>query len=289
MTRAPGSSPFADWLGPAPRPPLWHLPAGLGLVFAVWAGWTSLLLRLAGAEGWPLDSAVDPVGIAFLLASLAGLWPAVWAALRLLERARLAPLLAAPGTAPVRWFARGLALGLATAAASALLATAVAGPPARTAMAPGAWLLWALPIALLTLAQASGEELLFRGWLTRLLARRWRRPVVWAGLPSLAFAALHYQPGPEGALIVAGAGLFGLAAAVLLWRSGTLAPAMGLHAGINLPGLVLVGLEGPLSGALLWSWDADAALAVTACGAGAAFALFTAVLTPALGRADRRR
>ena len=93
MTRAPGSSPFADWLGPAPRPPLWHLPAAAQhLTQAGWSGgvarlavvvWALVDLGLAAAVLWRPRAAhacraMVAVSLVYLLAATL-VTPHLWA------------------------------------------------------------------------------------------------------------------------------------------------------------------------------------------------------------------
>ena len=286
---APRPGAFGAWIGAGPRPPLWHLPAGLVLVLALWAGWTALVTAAFPGPGLPGDAARSPAGVALVLASLAGLWPAVAAAAWLLGEGAPARLLAAPGRPALAGAGGGILLGLGVALASGLVAILVAGPPRHGGIAPVTWLVWALPLAGLVLLQASGEEVLFRGWMLRLLARRARRPIVWAGLPALAFAALHVQPGPLGLVPAATAGLVGLAAAVLVRRAGGPAPAMGLHAGLNLPALLVAGPDGPLAGALLLRWPPSAGPALLWTGFATAAVLLAVLLAAPPGRGPPRR
>jgi len=287
MARRPEG--FAAWIGPGPRPPLWHLLAGLALVLALWTGWSALLATALSGLAPPGDAARSPAGVALVLASLAGLWPAVAIAAWLLGEGPPARLMAGPGRPLLSGARAGLALGLAVALAAGLLGGLIAGPPQRTGLSPGDWLVWAVPLAGLVLLQASGEELLFRGWMLRLLARRMRSPALWGGLPALAFAALHVQPGPLGLVPAVTAGLVGLAGAVLVWRAGGPAPAMGLHAGLNLPALLVAGPDGPLAGALALRWPPCAGPAVMWTGLAAAAVLLALVLAAPTGRARSPR
>jgi hypothetical protein len=51
-------------------------------------------------------------------------------------------------------------------------------------------------------------------------------------------------------------GCFGLSAAVLVWRTGGLSAAIGLHTGLNLASLTIAGAPGPLSGLQLYTYVA---------------------------------
>lgn len=288
------------------RPPLRAVPLGLLLILAAWVAWTVLLLAapvlwriLGGADPATAVASVQvglqqahPGAVALLLAGFGGLWPGVWLAMRVANREPAGRLLAPRGERRAAEFAAGLGLGLAACAATLLPVWLAAGAPVRTELPWPVWAGWLAPLALLILVQAGGEELVFRGWLTRTLAQRSPNPLVWAGLPSLAFGLAHYAPGLPGAsgpLYVATTTVFGLTAAALVWRTGGLAAAIGLHAGINLSGLTLVGLDGVLPGARLWSYPADLGERLLVADLAASVLLLAVVLSPLcpVGRAPR--
>ncbi len=101
-----------------------------------------------------------------------------------------------------------------------------------------------LPLSLpLLMIQVSAEELLFRGYIQSQLAARFQNPLIWLFVPSLVFGALHYDTQTAGAnawALALSATLFGLAAADLTARAGTLAPAIALHFFINFTSLIYV-------------------------------------------------
>ncbi|WP_243470744.1 CPBP family intramembrane glutamic endopeptidase [Ruegeria denitrificans] len=129
-------------------------------------------------------------------------------------------------------------------------------------LALSTWLLL-LPVSVIAvLIQTSAEEILFRGYIQQSLAARFRSPVIWMGLPSVLFAAGHYAPGVTGenALLVAlWACIFGLLAADLTARSGTLGPAIALHFLNNAVALLFVSLPETLSGLALYLLPVDMA------------------------------
>lgn len=84
------------------------------------------------------------------------------------------------------------------------------------------------------LTAAVCEEVLFRGLLLQLLRRRsgWRSAIVWS---AVLFALYHLNP-----VVLLPVGLVGMYLALLVWRSGSLYPAIVAHAFNN--GLALFGL-----------------------------------------------
>ncbi|MEL7280360.1 MAG: CPBP family intramembrane glutamic endopeptidase [Pseudomonadota bacterium] len=121
----------------------------------------------------------------------------------------------------------------------------------------GPWLLllvFALPLVLI---QISAEELVFRGYLQSQLAARFKHPILWIGIPSVLFGLLHYSPemaGENAWMMVVWSALFGVAAADLTARSGTLGPAFALHFVNNVFAIVLAAPEGNLDGVALYTF-----------------------------------
>lgn len=113
-----------------------------------------------------------------------------------------------------------------------------------------------LPLSLaLILLQIATEELVFRGYLQSYLGARFRSPLVWMVLPSAMFAVLHldFQTYGSNAVAVAlWAGVFGLAAADLTARTGSLGAAMGLHLVNNVSAMLITGLQGYWDGLTLF-------------------------------------
>lgn len=151
--------------------------------------------------------------------------------------------------------------GLRVLAALAVLYATIAVLPPWTLVAdlqpgvPAALWISLLPVILLALlVQTGAEELVFRGYLQAQLGARFRHPVLWIGIPSALFGLGHYAPELYGAnawLIVLWAFAFGLAAADLTARAGTLGPAIALHLVNNFVAIGLVGLQGEMSGLAL--------------------------------------
>ncbi|MEO1138341.1 MAG: type II CAAX endopeptidase family protein [Pseudomonadota bacterium] len=99
-------------------------------------------------------------------------------------------------------------------------------------MAFASWLAF-LPLALpALLIQTGAEELVFRGYMQSQLAARFSNPRIWIIVPSVCFGLMHYDPvinGDNAWLVVFWATAFGLVAADLTARTGTLGPAVAVH------------------------------------------------------------
>ncbi|MEM8843324.1 MAG: CPBP family intramembrane glutamic endopeptidase, partial [Pseudomonadota bacterium] len=103
---------------------------------------------------------------------------------------------------------------------------------------------WAIiPLFFAVCIQSCGEELLFRGYLQQQLAARYRNPWIWLILPSVLFGLLHMGEGLQGLAYAFVTALIGIVAGVMVWRTGSLAAAMGLHLGNNFVVFVLLGPE----------------------------------------------
>ena len=110
----------------------------------------------------------------------------------------------------------------------------------------GKWLLF-IPLALpAILIQTSAEELMFRGYLQSQLAARFANPLIWIIAPAVFFGLLHYEPeiyGEATWFVVIWAAAFGIAAADITARSGTLGPAIGFHFCNNVFAILIVSPE----------------------------------------------
>lgn len=124
------------------------------------------------------------------------------------------------------------------------------------------WLGFLLPALLAIFIQTSAEEVLFRGYMQQQLAARFRHPAVWMLAPSALFGLAHYSPGTYGGnawLVVIWAGFFGVLAADLTARAGTLGPAIALHFATNISALLLIAPQGEMSGLALFQYEFSAA------------------------------
>ena len=254
---------YAAYLAPARATnQLWRLGLGFALILGIYAGWMTLmggLLWLAqGSTGFErqmerLAAGADPWSLIWLLFSFLGGWLGVALTLRLLHRRRLRSLF---GRAPVvlRDFVLGVGL-IAVISGGVTLAASPFLPPLQMTADPRLWALF-LPLALAGIAvQTGAEELVFRGYLQGQLAARFAFAPLWLGLPSLLFGLAHYAPQAMGAqtwLIVASTALFGLVAADMTARTGSLGLAWGLHFANNVMAILMVSLTGHLDGLALF-------------------------------------
>jgi uncharacterized protein len=168
----------------------------------------------------------------------------------------------------------GLPAGLGAMAAIELAPVLLGA--ARLAPAPrGPALAWGAAWALTALLVAAAQEGWLRGWLLARTAERWgfrRAALATSGL----FVLLHAGAGilvlPLGGVVLGGAGLFlfGLTAAASVRRTGSIAWAVGAHAGWDYVQGFVLGAPAygapPGAGSLLlvqprggWAWLAGAA------------------------------
>ncbi len=269
------ASLFERWLAPArPKAKVWRLLIGLliaGVIWVVWqigliVGWLALQ-AVSGGETWPgpeqdlndLVAGATPAATMVLLASFGGLWIGVFVALHAMHRQTLRSV-----TSWMSRFRSGEFMVGAGIAAVYLLASGVAsfvlgGAPERSEIGLDDWLLLLAPAVFLLFVQTGAEELLFRGYLMQQLAARFRSPLIWAGIPSVVFGLVHFTNGSGisteyGLFYVAATLMIALTATVLVWRTGGISAAMGLHFANNFGALFLVGSEGPMSSTQLWLW-----------------------------------
>lgn len=261
----PGNSyrAHAGFVAPAlAYPQLWRLM--LGLVVAATAYLTmnqiyfSTIYSLFGTSAQSLHlqltAGSTPLAMFLLLISLGFLVPATGLAARMLHRR---PLRSVLGPLPLLWqqFVRVFAILVLLNLAVMILPPWDMGGDLTRNMSFGRWMAL-LPFSVLAvLVQVSAEEVLFRGYLQQQLAARFRSPLIWMGLPTLLFAAGHYQPelmGSNAVLLAVWAGVFGLLMADLTARAGSLGPAIAVHLANNLVAIVLVSVPDQLSGLALF-------------------------------------
>nr|WP_245476023.1 hypothetical protein [Mesorhizobium sp. M7A.F.Ca.US.006.01.1.1] len=166
---------------PNVRTTLPRLLLGTGIVVLFWAA-TTVAVLVGGTYAFFAWQAApssgikgflaSPLGILTALVSFAGIWLGLWVAMRWVHGEKLPALLG--NSRRVSWsgFLKGLIAVLITSLISEILLYLLQPQIARGPISLSSWLLFAIPIAALTLLQTSSEEVLFRGYLLRGLASR---------------------------------------------------------------------------------------------------------------------
>ncbi|WP_099826959.1 CPBP family intramembrane glutamic endopeptidase [Oceaniglobus indicus] len=251
-------TPFELFIAPPRRrPQIWRLVLGVVIVIVCAMAWVAGLLAaiwLDGEGGAVMAFAQDlgapetPVATLVLLATFIAMALGPVVAVRLLHDRRPGTLFG-PRARVRRDFVTSAAVVFAIYGAG--IAFWLLGERPEAGLAPGLWLLL-LPLGLAGIAvQTMAEELIFRGYLMQQLAARFRSPAVWFILPALAFGAMHYDPSTAGEnwwLIVGSTTLFGLIAADLTVRTGSLGAAWGFHFANNVVALLIIATKGTITG-----------------------------------------
>ncbi|WP_424990332.1 lysostaphin resistance A-like protein [Fluviibacterium sp. S390] len=249
---------FAAMIAPArARPALWRLAPGLLLLAVVYLGLNAAIWAAYGlSAGWDraemllakLAVASTPATALILLASFAPMALGAALAARLMHRRPLRSL-TGPGGVLLRH--AGIAGLVGLAVYTPALGLWHLAQDSQPNLPPGLWARL-LPLTLAAIAlQTFAEELVFRGYLQGQLAVRFARPLIWAGLPALVFGALHHDPARmgDGALAaVIAAVIFGLLAADLTARTGSIGAAWGLHFVNNTAAIALLATPGTITG-----------------------------------------
>ncbi|MCA0921787.1 CPBP family intramembrane glutamic endopeptidase [Pseudooceanicola nanhaiensis] len=239
------------------RPALWRLVLGAllvaGLYMGLMAGW------FFAQTQWGLPMKFDSegrtaTGLTLLLWSFLCLLVAIAIVVPLLHRRSPWSLLG-----PRDRFLRGF---LRTFVAALIVGIPLALLPMPGGLTPepnvplDRWLRL-MPLALTGIfIQILAEEVMFRGYLQSQLAARFRSPLIWMVLPAVIFGLLHLNPTEDAGtmlLLIASPTLFGLIAADLTARDGSLGPAVALHFLNNVSALTILSLEGPMSGLSLYT------------------------------------
>ncbi|MGR3572754.1 CPBP family intramembrane glutamic endopeptidase [Brevirhabdus sp.] len=253
---------FATYVRPAARyPAIWRLVLGLVIVLIVYLGWLAGLLALV----WELRGGSSPLNAlgriaradteidAFLvLFSFIGMAAGPLLAARLLHGRGWRSLTGPLPQALREGIVAALTVGAVFVAAHYLTGADIELDPN---MQPSLWLML-LPLTLLGLiVQTGAEELLFRGYTQQQLAARFASPLVWLVLPAVVFGLLHFDPagGATSVLVVAAAILFGLIAADLTARTGSLGAAWGFHLANNFFAIAVVSMENSITGLALYT------------------------------------
>ncbi|MEI9417980.1 CPBP family intramembrane glutamic endopeptidase [Mesorhizobium sp. Cs1321R2N1] len=238
---------------PNTRTTLLRLLLGTLIVVLFWGATTAAVLiggthvyfaGQAAASPYGMEGFLaSPIGILSALTSFAGIWIGLWIAMRWVHGEPLSALFGTGRRISRPDFLKGLIAVLTTSALSEILLYLLAPGIARGTISLSSWLLFAIPIVALTLLQTSSEEVLFRGYLLRGLASRFRSPVIWALLPGLLFTSLHWSGGSSVAInacVLVSIAAFALLLTVVVYATGNLGAAFGAHLGNNLTGFLLI-------------------------------------------------
>jgi uncharacterized protein len=244
------------------RPQLWRLVVGLILAIVIYTLWVIAVLAAAWftiGEGrnptvWAsgIAEADEPVGTLILLLTFVGMALGPMLVARWIHK-RPAGSLFGPRVRTLRDFA--IAAGIVFAVLGVSLGLWSFQYDAVPNLPVSLWLLL-LPLTLLGLVvQTGAEEVLFRGYLQSQLAARFRSPIAWLVIPSLLFGIVHFDPtraGDNAWLVVASAATFGLLAADLTARTGSIGAAWGFHFANNTVAIAILSTDGTISGLSRW-------------------------------------
>lgn len=260
---------FNAYIAPARLyPQIWRLLLGLLLILYVYAGFVALVFWAgfayatpSGFPGWAnaMITTQGPVPTLIMLFTFTGM--------------ALGPIIAAPachmrgpGTLfgplepTIRNFLTATIIVLLILTAYGALSLLYLDPPISN-MPLEEWLHY-LPYALpLVLIQSSAEELVFRGYLQQQLAARFKSRIIWMILPSMLFAALHWDPemGNNKWLVVGITFVVAMIAADLTEKTGSLGAAIGLHFTNNIFALLFISVQDTMSGLALYVTPFDKA------------------------------
>jgi len=249
------------------RQSLWRFALGIFLILAFWTFGIALVFAVAPLVWHPgseyhdgllaVVQSIAPVesaqGALTMLATFSGIWLGILVA-GWFHGQSFGRFFGTSGGKRFILFLKGAVFGI-VGISGAMGAGLLLVTDLRQGLDPGQWALFLIPVVALVFVQATAEELMFRGYLLQQFAVRSRHWMIWAAVPSVLFGLLHYSPElPDGGgyYYVMNTFLFGLVCCALVWRSGSLWPAIGLHVTINIVAFTLVGAEGVATGTQLW-------------------------------------
>jgi len=256
---------FEATLAPAKiYPEIWRILLGLLLIVFCYISLSVMVVAIGGAI------AARDVGLYGVMPFLQSLqYPTTpWAVVTLLATfsgMALGPILAAaalhfrgPGSLLGPWseWWRGfVTAGLVVLVIfGSLMALGAWIDPPNQGLSFSRWLHF-LPLFLpLLFLQIAAEELLFRGYIMQALAARFTARWIWFTLPALVFGLLHWDPeaGRNLPLLLLATFSFGLIAADLTERTGSLGAAMGFHFANNFLALLVLSIDDGITGAALY-------------------------------------
>ncbi|MEV0369625.1 CPBP family intramembrane glutamic endopeptidase [Streptomyces sp. NPDC050636] len=268
-------------IGPAPAVDT-AVPPGTGRVVLLYLGLflaDALLSTLAGIAGEPITQGLDrplwsPRGAAASALSdlvvFGGLLAllAVWVIL-----CEHRPLTALGLGTPQRGreFTSGCLLGLVIAV-GALIVTAARGWTAMRVSVPASTLIAFAPLWMtMSTFQAGVEEIIFRGWMLPLLARRWHISAA-VLIQAVLFSCLHLLVSANTTLAVIHSLAFGVFAGLYTLHRSGIWGVIGIHGAYNFATILVISVSADGQyGAFAWHYTA---IALTGVGATVMLILF---------------
>lgn len=221
-------------------PELWRLPAAAAVTVAGAIGLQAILIAVVTSFGGQsagsfviaaLDGRLNtPGGLLLVLASFGAFALGLGFAMYALHQRSLRSLFGEIQGLGADFLRVCVAMSMVLTGLSVLLPTGLSPEP-NPSMTTGLWIML-LPLSLsAVLIQSGTEELFFRGYLQQQLTARFNAPLVALVVPSVLFGLGHgaADAGSNAWLFMVWAALFGLAAADLTARTGSLGAAMGFH------------------------------------------------------------
>ncbi|WP_425092845.1 lysostaphin resistance A-like protein [Tropicimonas sp. S265A] len=249
-----------------PRTEIWWLVLGTVITIALYVGGSvafivsaMFLLAPAMPEVAAFATGVGvgdtPVSVLLLLSTFGVLVLALILAVRLVHKRGPGTLFGISGRRGREfWYATGVSLAVTGVTMAVSLPFADLSPN----LDPARWALFLIPALVLIAVQTGAEELVFRGYLQQQLGARFNSFLVWGVLPSALFGVAHFEIASAGAsapFVALAAGVFGLVAADLTARTGSIMAAWGMHFANNLVAILGVGVPGSITGLALYLTD----------------------------------
>lgn len=260
-------SKFDDFVALAlPRVQFWRLGLGAALTIALYI-LGSILFVVAGlfafgasspemaafADGKGLGQ--TPTSVLLLLATFVVLSVALFASVRLVHKRGALSLF---GIAGSRWRDFWRATWVSLGVTMVIMAVSLPFAELTPNLDLSRWMLFLLPAVVLVAIQTGAEELVFRGYLQQQLGARFNSFLIWGVLPSALFGVAHFEIASAGAsapYVALAAGLFGLVAADLTARTGSIMAAWGIHFANNIVAILGVGVPGSITGLTLYTTE----------------------------------
>lgn len=273
--------PFQQWVDLAkPRAQIWRTIVGVILIGVIWMVWTLVLMfgavgldlvrpeafqAMFGMADIPLTYSDTMMMLLIALATIWGFMFGVWLVAKWIHKRPFMSVVAWDRRFSLSQFGIGCAIAGGYLAVSMGWSFVSGNAPRRSDLALETWVMALAPIGLVVLLQAASEELVFRGYVPQQLAARFGSPIVWGFIPSVLFGLMHAanSPGNQTYALyyVAIATIMGMVMLAMVWRTGSLAAAIGFHFINNVGALTLAGADQGPSSIALFVWSPDQLMA----------------------------